>query len=121
MSSFNCEHCHAMCTDTECGYVTGCEHYPVNPKHLRQWYLLRLEKIQRELLFIWDVSIENNCPHYHQIAKTNVAIGVLSSKIKATSVDSQPAKDRAPSPELSTPPACRQSGTCSRCETGCRE
>lgn len=98
MSSFNCETCQAMCTDTECGYVTGCEHYPVNPKHLRQWYLLRLEEIQQQLLFMWDVSIKNNCQHYQQIAKLNVAIGVLSSKIKATSTDSQTAKVHAQQP-----------------------
>lgn len=27
MSSFNCEHCGAVCSDTDKGYVSGCEHY----------------------------------------------------------------------------------------------
>ncbi|MFA5753366.1 MAG: hypothetical protein WC910_09880 [Bacteroidales bacterium] len=30
MSSFYCEHCGALCSDTPRGYVTGCEHYPVD-------------------------------------------------------------------------------------------
>jgi len=29
MSNFCCEKCGAVCIDTEAGYVTGCEHYPV--------------------------------------------------------------------------------------------
>lgn len=28
MSNFNCEHCGALCCDSERGYVTGCERYP---------------------------------------------------------------------------------------------
>lgn len=28
MSNFNCEHCGAICCDSERGYTTGCEHYP---------------------------------------------------------------------------------------------
>lgn len=28
MSNFNCEHCGALCCDSERGYTTGCEHYP---------------------------------------------------------------------------------------------
>ena len=29
MSSFYCEHCHALISDSPSGYVTGCEHYPM--------------------------------------------------------------------------------------------
>ena len=29
MSSFQCEKCGANIIDTDCGYATGCEHYPV--------------------------------------------------------------------------------------------
>ena len=32
MSNFNCEHCGAMCTDTNSGYINGCEHYPIDKK-----------------------------------------------------------------------------------------
>ena len=101
MSSFNCDKCQAMCTDTECGYVTGCEHYPVNSKHLRQWYLFRLEEVLKQLSFMQDVAAENDCPHWQQILKATVAIGVLSSKIskKPTSTDSPPAIVHAPVPE----------------------
>ncbi len=28
MSSFNCDKCGAICSDSARGYVTGCEHYP---------------------------------------------------------------------------------------------
>ena len=30
MSSFYCEKCNALCSDTRNGYVTGCEHHPPN-------------------------------------------------------------------------------------------
>ena len=30
MSNFNCPKCGAQCTDTEHGYITGCEHYPAD-------------------------------------------------------------------------------------------
>lgn len=30
MSNFQCEKCGAICYDTPNGYITGCEHYPVN-------------------------------------------------------------------------------------------
>lgn len=43
MSSFNCETCGAMCTDTRQGYITGCEHYPVNPAELRRWMIVCLK------------------------------------------------------------------------------
>lgn len=29
MSSFICEHCGTAIIDSDTGYVTGCEHYPV--------------------------------------------------------------------------------------------
>jgi len=29
VSSFKCEHCGADILDTERGYITGCEHYPL--------------------------------------------------------------------------------------------
>lgn len=30
MSSFFCEHCGVVCSDTPRGYVTVCEHYPAD-------------------------------------------------------------------------------------------
>jgi hypothetical protein len=30
MSSFQCEKCGTACIDTDRGYITGCEHYPVD-------------------------------------------------------------------------------------------
>lgn len=32
MSSFICEHCGKNIIDTPTGYVTGCEHWPIEPK-----------------------------------------------------------------------------------------
>ncbi len=29
MSNFLCEHCHAEIIDSDEGYVTGCDHYPI--------------------------------------------------------------------------------------------
>lgn len=30
VSNFSCEKCGAICSDSPKGYVTGCEHYPVD-------------------------------------------------------------------------------------------
>ncbi len=59
MSSFNCEHCHAQCTDTEVGYITGCEHYPVNPKHLKKWYRMTLTRLHGAVSFMATVAWHN--------------------------------------------------------------
>ena len=59
MSSFNCEMCHAMCTDTECGYVTGCEHYPVKPKEVNRYLLRQLCLLDNSLPFLASVASEN--------------------------------------------------------------
>ena len=32
MSNFNCEYCGAICSDSDYGYITGCEHYPPDIK-----------------------------------------------------------------------------------------
>ncbi|MFK5951028.1 MAG: hypothetical protein QM500_19925 [Methylococcales bacterium] len=29
MSSFNCNECGQRCVDTDDGYITGCEHHPI--------------------------------------------------------------------------------------------
>lgn len=34
MSNFSCEHCGAVVSDTAAGYVTGCEHYPIEKRGL---------------------------------------------------------------------------------------
>lgn len=33
MSSFFCQYCGKAIIDTEKGYITGCEHYPIHPRH----------------------------------------------------------------------------------------
>lgn len=30
MSTFECPECGALCVDTPTGYITGCNHYPVD-------------------------------------------------------------------------------------------
>jgi hypothetical protein len=124
MSSFNCKHCHAMCTDTDNGYVTGCEHYPVNPRVVHHYLLKQLCLLDNSLPFLARVASENGhftaepLKRWSQDLKTTIGLMLGGKPISA---DSLPARDRAPSPELSTPPACGRSETCSRCETGCRE
>lgn len=39
MSNFICEHCGTECLDTQEGYVTGCEHYPVDAEHARRFFI----------------------------------------------------------------------------------
>lgn len=98
MSSFNCEHCHAMCTDTEFGYVTGCEHYPVNPKHLRQWYQKRLSELYREVRFLYEVSLQNKdglAEPFNRWGRDIVTAYTINSKL----ADSQTATVHAPKPE----------------------
>ena len=97
MSSFNCEHCHAMCTDTECGYVTGCEHYPVNPKHLRQWYRFSLKRMYDCVRFMGEVSAHNKDGLTEPFLRWQADILGAMDMVKLT--DSQPAKGHAPKPE----------------------
>lgn len=35
MTDFKCEHCGAICRDSERGYISGCEHYPPDQIPLR--------------------------------------------------------------------------------------
>jgi len=120
MSSFNCETCHALCCDTECGYVTGCEHYPVNQKHLRQWYRVSLRRLYDCVKFMAEVSAHNKDGLTEPFLRWQSSI-LGAMDMVSTSADTQPATAHVPVPEQSTPPACGRSETCSRCGTGCRE
>jgi len=60
MSSFNCETCGAMLTDTEFGYVTGCEHYPVKQKEVYTYLLKQLCLLDNTLPFLARVADESN-------------------------------------------------------------
>lgn len=95
MSSFNCEQCHAMCTDTECGYVTGCEHYPVNPKHLNQWYRKCLSEAFRTLQFMHEVAMENKDGYAEPFSKCKFAVLDAFNKTTPTLADSQTATGHA--------------------------
>jgi hypothetical protein len=35
MSSFTCKHCGTDILDTPAGYITGCEHYPIEGKKMK--------------------------------------------------------------------------------------
>lgn len=59
MSSFNCETCHRCCTDTEFGYVTGCEHYPADRKAVEKWLRKNLCILDNTLPFLAEVAKEN--------------------------------------------------------------
>jgi hypothetical protein len=124
MSSFNCEHCHASCWDTDFGYITGCEHYPADRRAVDLYLKEHLCKINNSLPVLARIAADNGHftaePLKRWSQDLNTTIGLMLER-KSTSADSQPATAHAPVPEQSTPPACRRSGTCSRCETGCRE
>jgi len=53
MSSFECEHCKAQILDTPHGYITECEHYPMEklkpqPRNKRSDFLRVLAEFARE-------------------------------------------------------------------------
>jgi hypothetical protein len=102
MSSFECEFCHAMCTDTECGYVTGCEHYPVDPKEVNKYLLRQLCLLDNSLPFLARVAAENGhftaapLKRWSEDLKTTIGI-MLGGKV-AQVTDSQTAKVHAQQP-----------------------
>lgn len=104
MSSFNCETCHAMCTDTECGYVTGCEHYPVEEKPLRVWIMRKMNESLAQLGYIERVAITNRMPPnmFDALEKARKAIREVHEVAfrfqMPTSTDSQTAKVHAQQP-----------------------
>lgn len=59
MSSFNCEKCGAMLTDSEFGYVTGCEHYPVKQQEVYRYLLKQLCLLDNSLPFLARVADES--------------------------------------------------------------
>jgi len=59
MSSFNCEKCGAMLTDSEYGYVTGCEHHPTDMKDVRKYLLKQLCLLDNSLPFLARVASES--------------------------------------------------------------
>ncbi len=97
MSSFNCEHCHAMCTDTECGYVTGCEHYPVKRSELLRWYRRRLNELHLTVGLMAQVSMRNKDGLTEPFLRWQSSI--LGAMDMVKSADSQPATAHAPKPE----------------------
>lgn len=61
MSNFQCEHCNAICLDSERGYTTGCEHYPpdVEPASSRRQEKGRaMEKERNPLIADTDTIIK---------------------------------------------------------------
>ena len=46
MSHFQCEHCGATITDTAHGFITGCEHYPIETREQPQRRTHFLELLQ---------------------------------------------------------------------------
>ena len=47
MSSFNCKKCGTALHDTEHGYITGCEHYPLNNTEVSNYIASLHEKLDR--------------------------------------------------------------------------
>lgn len=96
MSTFNCKHCHAECIDTEVGYITGCEHYPVNREHLKRWYRMSLTRLHKAVSFMATGAFHN---------KDELAEPLLRwlADILRTMEMVKPAKQPAVQPETKTP------------------
>ena len=66
MSNFTCEKCNKDIIDSESGYVTGCEHYPVEQKlfgkvvNLSNSYTVPYDVIEKERLFLMEMDSETN-------------------------------------------------------------
>lgn len=48
VSNFECPLCGATCLDSENGYVTGCEHYPVESEIEPYWDLFELDDDEKD-------------------------------------------------------------------------
>ena len=59
MSSCNCETCGTMLTDTEFGYVTGCEHHPPDSGAAQRYLLKQLCLLDNSLPFLARVAAEH--------------------------------------------------------------
>ena len=61
MSTFNCEHCGAACTEGEGGYyVTGCEHYP-DDRAVKQSFTTQFDGPYPPVKPNW---LSRDCKHY---------------------------------------------------------
>ena len=49
MSNFSCEKCGTNCYDTPYGYVTGCEHYPIEKKTRKRIKALKENSDEQEM------------------------------------------------------------------------
>ncbi len=62
MGSFYCEICGAVCSDTEVGYATGCEHYPADANAIEFWDVDEfgdVDEFQEQQDFAQDGEFEN--------------------------------------------------------------
>lgn len=60
MSNFACEHCNAICSDSEYGYTTGCKHYPPDQRAVIKMIEAKVTKIIRDYLNIEYVDKGHN-------------------------------------------------------------
>lgn len=59
MSNFNCEKCGTVISDTEFGYITGCDHYPVDQRVVDRWMISRTMKIEQEVDLLKQVAVKS--------------------------------------------------------------
>lgn len=66
MSHFTCDKCGKPIIDSPKGYVTGCEHYPMEVNMLRHYHVLKSEKrfFQDELSGKKQFTIRKNDRNY---------------------------------------------------------
>ena len=96
MSSFYCEHCGALIADTPaCGYITGCEHYPMEGKKMTKHTSTGIDKAALDRLGKnWMVRTDNDglshdgfrwapigewteCPRWNENTKADCTSGGL--------------------------------------------
>jgi hypothetical protein len=56
MSNFTCEACGATCWDTAEGYITGCNHYPPEPRAVQRFLRIERRKIIEQLKLLHSVA-----------------------------------------------------------------
>lgn len=55
MSNFSCECCGKVIIDSPSGYITGCEHHPIEPRRLT---LAEQVKMARAEVATWPPSVQ---------------------------------------------------------------
>lgn len=102
MSSFRCETCGTICNDTHAGYVTGCEHFPVESQAVEKYLLWCFRELDNSLPFLARIAAENGhftaMPLKRWSEDLKTTIGIMLGGKAAQVTDSQTATVHAQQP-----------------------